>query len=153
MCSHATVTDSDLLSLIGTYDWDLYFYLLGCSTHQNLMSCSRILNSIKGFKLKQLQWSNITLDCDTLEKYAELMDIIFSVKYIERAFELKIIIDHALLRLHPHMCYPVTWYDVLLYRYYCSPWVTPKDFHLEEGEVLDEGDIITVSSDEAFESD
>ena len=60
MCSHATVTDSDLLSLIGTYDWDLYFYLLGCSTHQNLMSCSRILNSIKGFKLKQLQWSNIT---------------------------------------------------------------------------------------------
>ena len=61
MCSHATVTDSDLLSLIGTYDWDLYFYLLGCSTHQNLMSCSRILNSIKGFKLKQLQWSNITI--------------------------------------------------------------------------------------------
>ena len=61
MCSHATVTDSDLLSLIGTYDWDLYFYLLGCSTHQNLMSCSRILNSIKGFKLNQLQWSNITL--------------------------------------------------------------------------------------------
>ena len=55
MCSHATVTDSDLLSLIGTYDWDLYFYLLGRSTHQNLMSCSRILNSIKGFKLNQLQ--------------------------------------------------------------------------------------------------
>ena len=25
------------------------------------MSCSRILNSIKGFKLNQLQWSNITL--------------------------------------------------------------------------------------------
>ena len=49
-----------MLSLIGTYDWDLYFYLLGCSTHQNLMSCSRILNSIKGFKLKQLQWSNTT---------------------------------------------------------------------------------------------
>ena len=49
-----------MLSLIGTYDWDLYFYLLGCSTHQNLMSCFRILNSIKGFKLKQLQWSNIT---------------------------------------------------------------------------------------------
>ena len=93
------------------------------------------------------------LDCDTLEKYAELMDIIFSVKYIERAFELKTIIDHTLLRLHPHMCYPVTWYDVLLYRYYCSPLVTPKGFHLEGGEVLDEGDIITVSSDEAFESD
>ena len=67
MCSHATVTDSDLLSLIGTYDWDLYFYLHGCSTHQNLMSCSRILNSIKGFKLKQLQWSNITLTSDQME--------------------------------------------------------------------------------------
>ena len=60
LCSHATVTDSDLLSLIGIYDWDLYFYLTGRSTHQNLMSCSQILNSIKGFKLKQLQWSNIT---------------------------------------------------------------------------------------------
>ena len=53
-----------MLSLTGTYDWDLYFYLLGCSTHQNLMSCSRILNSIKGFKLKQLQWSNITITAE-----------------------------------------------------------------------------------------
>ena len=40
---------------------------------------------------------------EELEKYAELMDIIFSVKYIERAFELKTIIDHTLLRLHPHI--------------------------------------------------
>ena len=105
------------------------------------------------YLLSELNKMEMLLDCDTLEKYVELMDIIFSVKYIERAFELKTIIDHTLLRLHPHMCYPVTWYDALLYRYYCSPWVTPKGFHVEEGEVLDEGDIITVSSDEAFESD
>ena len=30
----------------------LILLLVGCSTHQNLMSCSRILNSIKGFKFK-----------------------------------------------------------------------------------------------------
>ena len=72
------------------------------------------------------------------------MDIIFSVKYIERVFELKTIIDHTLLSLHPHMCYPVTCYDALLYRYYCSPWVTPKGFHLKEGEVVDEEEFTTV---------
>ena len=105
------------------------------------------------YLLSELNKMEMLLDCDTLEKYAELMDIIFSVKYIGRAFELKTIIDHTLLRLHPHMCYPVTWYDVQLYRYYCSSWVTPKGFHLEEGEVIDKGDIIPVSSDEAFESD
>ena len=86
----------------------------------------------------ELNKTEMLLDCDTLEKYAKFMDIIFSVKYIERAFELKTIIDHTLLSLHPHMSYPVTWYDALLYRYYCSPWVTPKGFHLEEGEVVDE---------------
>ena len=105
------------------------------------------------YLLSELNKMEMLLDCDTLEKYAELMDIIFSVKYIERAFEPKTIIDHTLLRLHSHMRYPLTWYDVLLYRYYCSPRVTPKGFHLEEGEVLVEGDIITVSSDEALESD
>ena len=53
----------------------------------------------------ELNKTEMLLDCDTLEKYAKLMDIIFSVKYIEIAFELKTIIDHTLLSLHPHMCY------------------------------------------------
>ena len=39
---------------------------------------------------------------------AKLMDIIFSVKYTERAFELKVKIDNTLLNLHPHMTYVVT---------------------------------------------
>ena len=52
------------------------------------------------------------------------------------------------------MCYPVTWYDALLYRYYCSPWVTPKGLHLEEEEEMENvEDVIPVSSDEGFESD
>ena len=101
----------------------------------------------------KLNKTEMLLDCDTLEKYAQLMDIIFSVKYIERAFELKTIIDNTLLSLHPHMCYPINWYDTLLYRFHYSPWVIPKGFHLEEGEVGNEEDFITVSSDEAFESD
>ena len=95
------------------------------------------------------------LDCDTLEKYAQLMDIIFSVKYIEKAFELKAKIDNTLLNLHPHMTYVVTWYNALLYRYYCSSWVTQKGLHLEEGEeeVENVEDFIAVSSDEGLESD
>ena len=89
--------------------------------------------------------TEMLLDCDALEKYAQLIDIIFSVKYIERAFELKTIIDNTILSLHPHMCYPINWYDTLLYRFYCSPWVIPKGFHLEEGEVVNEEDSITLS--------
>ena len=113
-------------------------------------------------------------DCDTLVKYAQLMDILFSVKYIERAFdlkaeidntdntdryierafELKAEIDNTLLILHPYMCYPVTWYDALLYRYYSSPWVTPKGLYLEEEEEMENvEDVIPISSDEGFESD
>ena len=74
------------------------------------------------YLLSKINKTQMLLDCDILEKYAQLMDILFSVKYIERAFELKAEIDNTLLSLHPYMCYPVTWYDALLYRYYCSPW-------------------------------
>ena len=49
----------------------------------------------------KLNKTEMLLDCNTLEKYAQLMDIIFSVKYIERAFQLKIIIDNTLFSLHP----------------------------------------------------
>ena len=80
----------------------------------------------------KLNKTEMLLDCNTLEKYAQLMDIIFSVKYIERAFKLKSIIDNILLSLHPNMCYQLNWYDTLLYRFYCSPWVIHKGFHLEK---------------------
>ena len=73
------------------------------------------------YLLSKINKTEMLLDCNTLEKYAQLMDIIFSVKYIERAFELKAKIDNTLLNLHPHMTKVVTWYDALLYRYYCSP--------------------------------
>ena len=105
--------------------------------------------------LSKINKTQMLLDCDTLEKFAQLMDILFSVKYIERAFELKAEIDNTLLNLHPYMCYPVTWYNALLYRYYSSPWVTPKGLHLEEEEEEMENveDVIPVSSDDRFESD
>ena len=106
------------------------------------------------YLLSEINKTQMLLDCDTLEKYAQLMDILFSVKYIERAFELKAEIDNTMLSLHPYMCYPVTWYNALLYRYYCSPWVTPKGLHLEEEEEMENvEDVIPVSSDEGFESD
>ena len=102
MCSHATVTDSDLLSLIGTYDWDLYFYLLGRSTHQNLMSCSRILNSIKGFKLNQLQWSNITLHMGmgmsvSPQIWQQFVDLVFQDDLIKRKQNFNVIMDDTFI--------------------------------------------------------
>ena len=103
------------------------------------------------YLVSKINKTEMLLDCDTLEKYAQLMDIIFSVRYIERAFGLKAKIHNTLLNLHPHMTYIVIWYDALLYRYYCSPWVTQKSLHLEE-EVKNE-DLIAVSSDKGFESD
>ena len=60
-CYTATETDSDLLSFIWIHTWDLYLYLLGCIAHLELDELFRILNSIKGFKLRQPQWSNTTL--------------------------------------------------------------------------------------------
>ena len=105
------------------------------------------------YLLSEIEKTEMLLDCNTLEKNAQLMDIILSVKYIEKAFELKAKIDNTLLNLHPHMTYVVTWYDALLYRYYCSPWVIQKGLHLEEEEVENEEDFIAVSSDEGFESD
>ena len=105
------------------------------------------------YLLSEINKTEMLLDCDTLEKYALLMNITFSVKYIEMKFELKAKIDNTLLNLHPHMTYIVTWYDALLYRYYCSPWVTQKGFHLEEEEEEEEEDFIAVSSDKGFESD
>ena len=105
------------------------------------------------YLLSEINKTKMLLDCDTLEKYAQLMDILFSVKYIERVFELKAEIDNTLLSLHPYMCYPVTWYNALLYRYYSSPWVTPKGLYLEEEEEMENvEDVIPVSSDEGFES-
>ena len=80
--------------------------------------------------MSKISKTKMLLDCDILEKYAQLMDIIFSVKYIERAFELKAKVDNILLNLHPHMTFVVTWYDALLHRYYCSPLVTQKRFAL-----------------------
>ena len=106
------------------------------------------------YVLSEINKTQMLLNCDTLEKYAQLMDILFSIKYTERAFELKAEIDNTLLSLHPYMCYPVTWYDALSYRYYWSPWVTPKGLHLEEEEEMENvEDVIPVSIDEGFESD
>ena len=84
------------------------------------------------YLLHEINKTEMLLDCDTLEKYAQFMDIIFNVKYIERTFELKAKVDNKLLNLHPHMTYIVIWYDALLYRYCCSSWVTQKGLHLEE---------------------
>ena len=60
------------------------------------------------YLLNKINKTEMLLDCDTLERYSQLMDIIFSVKYIERAFELKAKVDNTLLNVHPPMTYIVT---------------------------------------------
>ena len=41
--------------------------------------------------------------CDTLKRYAELLNEIFNVKFIERAMQLKAMVDCQIMAIHPHM--------------------------------------------------
>ena len=59
MCSHATVTDSDFLSLF--WDSNLGLILAWMFNTSELDEFFRILNSIKGFKLRQPHRSNTTI--------------------------------------------------------------------------------------------
>ena len=132
------------------------FTVIMCSGAEKLCKFKYVFFAeLPEYLLSKINKTEMLLNCNTLEKYAQLMDIIFSVEYIERAFALKAKIDNTLLNLHPHKTYVVTCYDAILYRYYCFPWITQKGLHFEEEEegVENEEDFIAVSSDEGFESD
>ena len=58
--------------------------------------------------------------CDTMKRYAELLDEIFNVKFIERAMQLKAMVDCQIMTIHPHMAKIIAYYDLMIYRY-CSP--------------------------------
>ena len=60
--------------------------------------------------------------CDTLKRYAELLDEIFNVKFIERAMQLKAMVDCQITTIHPHMAKIIAFYDLLIYRYYTPVW-------------------------------
>ena len=48
--------------------------------------------------------------CDTIDKYAHLLKIIFNIKFIERAIELKALIDNQLCLMKPHLSKIIGWY-------------------------------------------
>ena len=55
--------------------------------------------------------------CDTMENYGKLLDEIFNVKFIERAMQLKAMVDCQIMAIHPHMAKIIAYYDLLIYRY------------------------------------
>ena len=71
------------------------------------------------------------LMCDTLKRYAEFMNEIFKVKYIERAMQLKAIVDCQIMGIHPHMAKIIAKYDLLMYRYYSPVWNRNAEGKLE----------------------
>ena len=60
--------------------------------------------------------------CDTKKNYGELFDEIFNVKFIERAMQLKAMVDCQIMAIHPHMSKIIAYYDMLIYRYYSPVW-------------------------------
>ena len=60
--------------------------------------------------------------CDTMKRYAEILDEIFNVKFIERAMQLKAMVDCQIMAIHPHMAKIITCYDLMIYRYYLPVW-------------------------------
>ena len=57
-----------------------------------------------------------------MKRYAELLDEIFNVKFIERAMQLKAMVDCQIMAIHPHMAKIIAYYDLMIYRYYSPVW-------------------------------
>ena len=47
-----------------------------------------------------------------MKRYAELLDEIFNVKFIERAMQLKAMVDCQIMATHPHMANFIAYYDL-----------------------------------------
>ena len=60
--------------------------------------------------------------CYTMENYGKLLVEIFNVKFIERATQLKAMVDCQIMVIHPHMAKIIAYYDLLIYRYYSPVW-------------------------------
>ena len=52
------------------------------------------------------------LFCDTMNNYGKLLDEIFNVKFIERAIQVKAMVDCQIMAIHPHMGKIIAYYDL-----------------------------------------
>ena len=57
-----------------------------------------------------------------MNNYRKLLSEIFNVKFIERAIQVKAMVDYQIMAIHPHMGKIIAYYDLLIYRYYSSVW-------------------------------
>ena len=57
-------------------------------------------------------------DCNIMNKYADLLNVIFNVRFVERVVELKALIDAQILCMHPHLSPVIGWYNMFILRYY-----------------------------------
>ena len=71
---------------------------------------------------KESQMMTRIVMCDTLQRYAHFMNKIFNVQFIERAMQLKAIVDCQIMAIHSHMAKIIAKYDLLIYRYYSPVW-------------------------------
>ena len=76
--------------------------------------------------------------CDTKKIYGELLDEIFNVKFIERAMQLKAMVDCQIMAIHPHMSKIIAYYDLLIYRYYSPVWNRNGEGKLQALEKIEE---------------
>ena len=93
-----------------------------------------------------------------MENYGKLLDEIFNVKFIERAMQLKAMVDCQIMVIHPHMAKITAYYDLLIYRYYSPVWNRNGEGKLqtlkeEEAEDDDDDDDDKEKEEEEHEDD
>lgn len=119
----------------------------------HIISCTGIMelckfkyqffSSMPDFLKTLLPKANTLMSCNTTARYSELMDVIFSVSYIERALVLKQMIDDELIDIHPHLLHFAHLYDMMILRYYSPVFRVPEEFvELAEGNAEEDVQII-----------
>ena len=72
-------------------------------------------------------------DCNTINKYADLLNMTFNVRFVGRVVEWKALIDAQILRMHPHLSPVIGYYKMFILRYYTPMWHLPG-FDKPDGE-------------------
>ena len=109
--------------------------IISCTGHEELCVFKhKFFNEWPSGLDKEVLMQKAVLNCDDRYKYRELMNKVFSMKYIERCLQVKFIIDNDLIMLHPHLAPLVAFYDVLLLRYI---WPYTFENSLYDSELLD----------------
>ena len=77
--------------------------------------------------VRERPYNNQVLNCSTVARYQEILNQIFSLKYLERAIRVKYLLDTDLLAVQPHLSPVVKEYNCLLYRYYWPYALSDKE--------------------------